>query len=77
MGVPIVAQWLVNPTRNYEVAGSIPGIAVSCGVGRSYSSDSTPSLGTSTCRKKDKKTKQTKTNNKKSICKCSEVYNDN
>ena len=24
-GVPIVAQWLTNPTRNYEVAGSIPG----------------------------------------------------
>ena len=26
-GVPIVAQWLTNPTRNYEVAGSIPGLA--------------------------------------------------
>ena len=23
-GVPIVAQWLTNPTRNCEVAGSIP-----------------------------------------------------
>ena len=23
-GVPIVAQWLKNPTRNHEVAGSIP-----------------------------------------------------
>ena len=37
-----MAQWLTNPTRNHEVAGSIPGltqwvkgsgIAVSCGVG--------------------------------------------
>ena len=26
-GVPIVAQWVMNPTRNQEVAGSIPGIA--------------------------------------------------
>ena len=40
-GVLVVAQWLTNPTRNHEVAGSIPGllsglkigIAVSCGVG--------------------------------------------
>ena len=22
-----MAQWLANPTRNYEVAGSIPGLA--------------------------------------------------
>jgi len=27
MGVPTVAQWLTNPTRNHEVAGSIPGLA--------------------------------------------------
>ena len=27
LGVPIVAQWLTNPTRNREVAGSIPGFA--------------------------------------------------
>ena len=26
-GVPIVAQWLMNPTRNHEVVGSIPGLA--------------------------------------------------
>ena len=27
VGVPTVAQWLTSPTRNYEVAGSIPGLA--------------------------------------------------
>ena len=26
-GVPIMAQWLTNPTRNHEVAASIPGLA--------------------------------------------------
>ena len=26
-GVPIMAQWLTNPTRNDEVAGSILGLA--------------------------------------------------
>ena len=26
-GVHGVAQWLTNPTRNHEVAGSIPGLA--------------------------------------------------
>ena len=25
-GVPVVAQWFTNPTRNHEVAGSIPGL---------------------------------------------------
>ena len=25
-GVPIVAQWLMNPSRNHEVVGSIPGL---------------------------------------------------
>ena len=27
MGVPVMAQWLMNPTRNHEVSGSIPGLA--------------------------------------------------
>ena len=27
MGVPVMAQWLMNPTRNHEVVGSIPGFA--------------------------------------------------
>ena len=26
-GVPLVAQCLINPTRNHEVAGLIPGLA--------------------------------------------------
>ena len=26
-GVPVMAQWLTNPTRSCEVAGSIPGLA--------------------------------------------------
>ena len=41
-------QWLTNPTRNHEVAGSVPalarwvndsGVAVSCGVGCRHGSD--------------------------------------
>ena len=27
IGIPVMAQWLTNPTRNQEVAGSIPGLA--------------------------------------------------
>ena len=27
-GVPVVAQWLTNPTRNHEVAGLIPALAL-------------------------------------------------
>ena len=27
LGVPVVAQWLMNPTRNHEVPGSIPALA--------------------------------------------------
>ena len=27
IGVPVVAQWLTDPTRNHEVSGSIPGLA--------------------------------------------------
>ena len=26
-GVPVMAQWLTNPTRNHEVEGSIPALA--------------------------------------------------
>ena len=26
-GVPVMVQWLMNPTRNHEVTGSIPGLA--------------------------------------------------
>ena len=26
-GVPVVTQWLTNPTRNHEVASSIPDLA--------------------------------------------------
>ena len=26
-GVPVVAQWLMNPTGNHEVAGSVPALA--------------------------------------------------
>ena len=27
LGVPVVSQWLTNPTRNHGVADSIPGLA--------------------------------------------------
>ena len=26
LGVPFMAQWLMNPTRNHEDSGSIPGL---------------------------------------------------
>ena len=26
-GVPVMAQWLTNPTRNHEVVGMVPGLA--------------------------------------------------
>jgi len=26
-GVPVMAQWLTNPTRNHEVSGSVPALA--------------------------------------------------
>ena len=42
-----MVQWLTNPTRNHEVAGSVPALAqwvndpvvVSCGVGCRHGSD--------------------------------------
>ena len=27
LGIPVMAQWLINPSRNDEVVGSIPGLA--------------------------------------------------
>ena len=27
LGVPVVAQWITNPTRNHEVLGLIPALA--------------------------------------------------
>ena len=27
LGVPVVAQWLTNPTRNHELVGSVPALA--------------------------------------------------
>ena len=27
VGVPVMAQWLTNPTRNHEVVDLIPGLA--------------------------------------------------
>ena len=27
LGVPVVAQWLTNPTRKYEGSGVVPGLA--------------------------------------------------
>ena len=26
IGLPFMVQWLTNPTRNHEIAGSIPGL---------------------------------------------------
>ena len=27
LGVPVVVQWLTNPTRNHDVVGSVPALA--------------------------------------------------
>ena len=74
-GVPAVVQWLTNPTRNHEVAGSIPGLLSGLRIRhcrelwcrlqtRLASHDWTPSLETSICHgsgpRKGKKTKKKK-----------------
>ena len=60
-----MVQWLTNPTRNHEVVGSIPALAqwvedpavLWLGCRPAATADSTPSLGTSICPRKGKKTK--------------------
>ena len=76
LGVPVMAQWLMNPTRNHGVVSSIPGltqwvkdlvlplavvqVAVAVVQARSYSSDLTSSLVTSICHRCDPKKQKNK-----------------
>ena len=78
-----MVQWLMNPTGNHEVAGSIPDLAkpvkvadvaqiphcCGSGVGLWLQLRQTPSLGTSIyCRYGPRKSKKTKKDKKKKNC---------
>ena len=84
MGFPVVAQLIMNPTSIHDNGGSIPGlaqcrsqmrlrshVAVAVAQAGGYSSDSTPSLGTSICcrsnPRKGKKTPPLKKNTDKEV----------
>ena len=83
IGVSIMAQWLMNPSRNHEVVGSIPGLAPwvgdlallwavvqDCGC----SSHWTPCLRTSICCRSSSRKGKKKTKKKKRFCKKHNVH---